>query len=168
MVSDIDNMIKKLNSDTDWYLINLLECKKSELLNITDYSTEKIILTNHNISHTKMKLRQVLRNETYKILQLNKKYAQAKRLTDLECEECKYSITKEYTCEYTWEKSVYRCANFENHVCNSCLDRCDVLRNFIDSMEQPIFDNIEKLLTEDVIKTKFLINTLQNELKKRR
>jgi hypothetical protein len=155
----INSLIEKLHKDEDLFLILLLKEK------LNKPNDNKINLSNYSFSHTTMTLKKVLRKRIFDDdLYLQKLY---KLTGNYNCDECKHHIEKSYQGygRYSFLTTTYKGFNGDSDVCNSCMDRNQKILNLIKIKEDEIEEQINIVITDDIVKLKYILNTLKEKIR---
>lgn len=161
MRNEINNLLPHLNSDEDWLLIDLLNLKLNKLL----FSKHNPHFTQKELSMTESGLFKQISNYLNENTSKNVKYLKAEKiLSNNSCDTCKYAI-KETRFYKDLELNLYCHPNRGNAICESCINRCDKLHQIIDNSDLDIKCSVNSVISDDVLKTKALINKLQRKIK---
>ena len=155
----IDELIAKLDSFKDAFLIGMLEAKKSELddlkINIDPQDLHNLTLWS--------------RHEIKKTIPISYKVDKIEKIikTTFECKKCPLSIKTEYM--WCGQVDYYQSDDENSVVCKSCFRKAEKLEYYQEEMKKEYEERIEKIVSNeeivDVVKMKSIIRTINRKLK---
>lgn len=163
MRNAINNLISKLDDKDDSLLISLLNIKLNDL----PFSLSQPHFTQKELSMTESGLNTQIRNYLDYILPTsNKSKKAASIIKSNECYDCKFSVQKyvKYGKNNMYQMPI-DIMNENNPICISCDKWKDKLNVFCNLHDDNISQCRDGLITDDVVKTKALINKLQRKIK---
>jgi hypothetical protein len=158
MISEIDSVISLLDHDIDLLLISLLEQKKSTKtlianFEINAYTRKRVIDDCENTIH----------ETCMEELQKSEYYSKIVKISGKDCRTCKHSVRQ--VMYFKSGDVEYQSRNKDRLGCNQCVSRCGDLELYADSIRKQKYEQMKKVITEELIETKCLISIINKKIK---
>jgi len=113
------------------------------------------------VCHTKNSTEKSLLNECVKgfVNPYQKEYDEIK-----DCDDCPLSVTNSYTCSWSGQEQEYESSDTNNPECLKCENNARCIEDKLDKAKDQFKSNAKKLITDDVVNLKIILNRARREL----